>query len=123
MPVLVPLESTDLMQGRDPWSIGSMQDLVRVFLPEATIAGGAVLMSGVFAGRIYSRLILDCGPFVFPATYACILLLVLSSICIKAKAYPSALTRSRIRGTLCGSLLVFGIHLAAYLGAKATAAL
>jgi hypothetical protein len=118
LPALVPFDASKVRSERDPWTVRSLKDLVRVYLPEVSMTAGMAILSGVLGGKIYSKLAFDCGPFVFPSTYVGVLLLCLSSICLQAKAYPAALTRARIRGTCLGSLMIFGVHLVGFLAAR-----
>ncbi|WP_265594141.1 hypothetical protein [Haloferula sp. BvORR071] len=118
LPTLVPFDASKVRSERDPWTVRSLKDLGRVYLPEVSMTAGLAILCGVLAGEIYGKLVVDCGPFVFPAIYAGILLLSLSSICLQARAYPAALTRARIRGTLLGALLIFGVHLVGFLAVR-----
>jgi hypothetical protein len=99
---------------RDPWTVRSLRDLFSIYLPEISISAGAMIGSGFLAAQIYRRWVIDAMPLLAPATYAAALGVVLSSIYIRGKFYPSPVTRARIRSTLLISLLLLGLHSAVY---------
>jgi hypothetical protein len=104
---------------RDPWTVRSLRDLFSIYLAEISISAGAVIASGFLAAGIYRRWVIDAFPLLAPATYAAALGVVLSSIYIRGKFYPSPVTRARIRSTLLGSLILLCLHGSAYLALRA----
>lgn len=104
---------------RDPWTVHSLRDLFTIYLPEISIAAGAVIASGFLAAGIYRRWIIDAMPLLAPVTYTAALGVVLSSIYIRGKFYPSPITRARIRSTLLVCLLALCLHTATYLVLRA----
>ena len=119
-PTFTPSEA-DLWRARDPWTVRSVPDLLRVYLPETSLILASGIASGIMAGRIYKRMLGDPGPFVFPAVYSGVLLLFLLSICIQGNRCSSARTRVRIRTGLVVCLVISGLHLAPHLLLKVAA--
>jgi hypothetical protein len=118
-PVPLAAVNPEVQSYRDPWTVRSVRDLFTIYLPEISLSAGAVIGSGFLASKIYRRWIIDALPFVAPATYAAALGVVLGSIYIRGKFYPSPITRARIRFMLLASLLLLGFHAAAHLVLRA----
>ena len=104
---------------RDPWTVRSLRDLFSIYLAEISLAAGAVVASGFLASGIYRRWVIDAFPMLAPATYTAALGVAISSIYIRGKFYPSAVTRARIRSMLLGSLILLCLHGSAYMALRA----
>lgn len=104
---------------RDPWSVRSLGDLFRVYLPESSFTAAAAILSGVLAGKMATKLGGHPGPFLFPLAYVGVLSLWFSFVSIRGRRSTSIRSRSRIRNGLLAALVVFGIHLLGYFVLKA----
>ncbi len=104
---------------RDPWSVRSLGDLFRVYLPESSFTAAAAILSGVLAGKIATKLGAHPGPFLLPLVYTAVVPLWFLFVCIRGRRSISTRSRSRIRNGLLAALVVFGIHLLGYFLLKA----
>lgn len=113
LPRFVPLQPELYATHRDPWSVYSMADMVRIYLPEVSISTGLVAIAGVLGGRLFSRFAGGSEVSMVLAGYLVLHVLILVSIYGSAKAAPSTRTRSRMRHLLLGCFLLLTSHLLA----------
>jgi len=113
LPRFVPFQPEQYTLHRDPWSVHSVVDMLRIYLPEISLSTGLVAIAGVLGGRLFSRF--SGGAEMLPvlAGYLCLHALILASSYVAAKGHPSARTRARMRLILLGCFLVLTSHLLA----------
>jgi hypothetical protein len=113
LPRFVPLQPELYAVHRDPWSVYSVADMLRIYLPEISISTGLVAVAGVLGGRLFSRFAGGSEMLPVLAGYMGLHILLLASIYGSAKANPSVRTRSRMRHLLLGCFLLLTSHLLA----------
>jgi hypothetical protein len=114
LPRFVPLQCEVFSTGGDPWTVRSVGDLLKLYLPEISISTAVVVASGVLAGRLVSRFGGgSLGPEVL-ASYLAIHSLFLALVYASAKGTASARGKGRMRNHLLGTFVLLGFHLLAY---------
>jgi len=113
LPRFVPLEPESFVTGRDPWSVHSMADLLRLYLPEVSISTGLVAIAGGLSGQLIHHYIYSIKvPWVI-ATYLALYLINLASLYLGAKDKPSIQVKGKFRGMLLGCFVLCIPHLVA----------
>lgn len=113
LPRFVPLQPELYAISRDPWSIQSVLDMLRIYLPEISLSTGLVAVSGVLGGRLFSKFSGGSDMLTVLAGYLVVHFLVLALVYGSAKRESSAPTRARMRNILLGCFLMIGTHLLA----------
>lgn len=114
LPRFVPLHCEVFSAGGDPWSVRSVGDLLKLYLPEISISTAVVAASGVLAGRMVSRFGGgSLGPEVV-VIYLAIHSVFLAFAYAFALGNSSALAKGRLRMHLLGTFLVLAFHVLAY---------
>jgi hypothetical protein len=113
LPRFVPLQPELYATHRDPWSVYSLGDMLRIYLPEISISTGLVTVAGILGGRLFKRFAGGSEMPMVLAGYLVLHALILVSMYGSAKANPSTRTRSRMRYLLLGCFLLLTSHLLA----------
>jgi hypothetical protein len=114
LPRFVPLQCDLFSTIGDPWSVHSVGDLLRLYLPEISISTAVVVACGMIAGRLVSRFAGgELGPEVL-VTYLALQALCVALVYVCAKGSSCTRVRGWMRKHLLGSLLFLGGHLLAY---------
>lgn len=113
LPRFVPLQPEIYANGRDPWAIHSIGDLFRLYLPEVSIATGAVAFSGVMAWQLAHHFIHSIEMAWVLGAYLCLLLINLASLYFEAKGKPSLQVKGGFRNLLIASILLCIPHFVA----------
>lgn len=120
LPRFVPLQPEIYAGSRDPWSIHSLADLFRLYLPEVSIATGGVAFSGIMAGQIVHHFVPLIEVLWVLAAYLGLFLMNLASLYFGAKGKPSLQVKGSFRNQLIASILLCIPHLVAAAILKAT---
>jgi len=121
LPRFVPLQPEIYTAGRDPWSIHSLEDLLRLYLPELSISAAAVAFSGIMAGQIAHHFIPAIEVLWVLAAYVGLFLMNLASLYFEAKGKPSIQVKGGFRSLLIACILLCIPHLVASAILKAAA--
>lgn len=121
LPRFVPLPPEIYAITRDPWSIHSVADLLRLYLPEVSISVGAVAFSGIMAGQIAHHFIHSIEELWGLAAYLGLLLMNIASLYFGAKGKPSMQVKEGFRNLLIACILLCIPHLVASAILKAAA--
>jgi hypothetical protein len=113
LPRFVPLQPELYASHRDPWSIYSATDMLRIYLPEISISTGLVAAAGVLGGRLFSRFAGSTETLPILAGYLGVHGLFLALAYSAAKGNSSTATRNRMRKMLLGCFLLLTSHLLA----------
>lgn len=114
LPPFVPLQPELYATHRHPWSVNSVADMFRIYLPEITISSGVMLATGFLAGRIFSRYAGSQEVLPVLAGYGGIQILVLALMYGSAKSNGPAHMRLQMKKLLLVCLLLLGFHLLAH---------
>ena len=114
LPRFVPLQPELYMAHRDPWSVYSVADMLRIYLPELSISTGLVAVAGVLGGRLFSRFAGGAETMMVLTIYLGLHGLLLALSYGAAKDNPSTQTRERMRRMLLGCFLLLTAHLLAH---------
>ncbi|MCW1916759.1 hypothetical protein OJ996_24440 [Luteolibacter sp. GHJ8] len=114
LPRFVPLQPELYATHRHPWSVNSVIDMFRIYLPEITISSGVMLATGFLAGRILSRHTGSQEVLPVLAGYSGIQILVLALMYGSAKSSSPSHTRLQMKKLLLVCLLLLGFHLLAH---------
>lgn len=114
LPRLVPLQCETFSTTGDPWTVHSVGDLLKLYLPEISISTGLVVASGVLAGRLVGRFNGGTlGPEIL-VSYLAIHAVFLALAYASAKGNASVRIKGRMRMHLLGGFVVLGFHMLAY---------
>jgi hypothetical protein len=114
LPRFVPLQPEHYTAYRDPWSVYSVADMLRIYLPEISISTGLVAVAGVLGGRLFSRFAGGTETVMVLSVYLGVHGLLLALSYGAAKDNPSGQTRERMRRMLLGCFLLLTSHLLAH---------
>lgn len=113
LPRFVPLQPESFVTGRDPWSVHSVMDLLRLYLPEVSISCGLISIAGVLSGQLIHHYIYSIKVPWVVATYLALYLINLASLYLGAKSKPSVQVKGKFRGMLLGCFILCIPHLVA----------
>ena len=114
LPQFVPLQPEVFLTGRDPWSVRSVPDLLRYYLPELSISAGLVTGCGFAAGRIAHHFLDMIEVPWIVAVYLALYLLNLASLYFGAKGRSSLEAKESFRAMLLWCFLLCIPHIVAF---------
>jgi hypothetical protein len=100
---------------KTPWSVHSVSDLIRLFLPEISTAIALMAGCGLMAGKLLARWTGAIKPLWVLGLYLAILLLHLGGIYLTNKGMNSSPLKASLRNLVIGLFFLLLPHTVAYL--------
>ena len=115
MPSFEPFQLEVFATAKNPWSVHSLTDLFRLFLPELSTAVALMAGCGLMAGKLLARWTDGIRPLWVLGLYLAILTLYLGVVYLSGKGNNSAGLKSALRALVLGLLLLLIPHMVAFL--------
>ncbi|HEY1123006.1 MAG TPA: hypothetical protein VGE67_15445 [Haloferula sp.] len=115
IPSFVPFQLEVFAAAKNPWSVNSVADLFRLFLPELSACIALMAGCGFMAGKLLARWADDVRPPWIAALYLVILTLHLSVVYLGGKGNNSSRLQASLRTLVLGLFLLLIPHMVAFL--------
>lgn len=115
IPSFVPFHPEDFATAKNPWSVNSIADLFRLFLPELSASIALMAGCGLIAGKLLARWAGDVRPLWVAGLYLIILALHLGVVYLGGKGNNSTRLKSSLRSLVIGLFLLLIPHMVAFL--------
>ena len=113
LPKFVPLEAEVFLSGRDPWSVRTLSDLFRNYLPEVSISAAMVAACGLIGGLIAHHFLHAVEILWVASAYLGLYAVNLASLYLAAKGQASLEAKDNFRRMLLGCFLLCLPHVVA----------
>jgi hypothetical protein len=114
-PPFVPFQPETFAVAKDPWSVHSVADLIRFFLPELSIAAALMAGCGLMAGRLLARWVSGIQPLWVLGFYLAILFFHLCGVYLAGKGGSSSHLKASMRNLVFSLFFLLLPHSVAFL--------
>jgi hypothetical protein len=115
IPSFVPFQPESFATLKNPWSVHSVIDLFRLFLPELSASIAIMAGCGLMAGKLLARWTDGIPPLWVAGLYVAILTLYLGVVYLGGKGNNSSGLKTSLRTLVVGLLFLLIPHMIAFL--------